>query len=533
MIPVLNAAEMRQADRHTIEEIGLPGVVLMENAGSAVAEAIRKRYPTARRPAILCGRGNNGGDGFVVARKLRDLEPEVYLMGIRDDVRDDAKLHLSALERSGGKVYEVADAQAWERSRERLRRSDLVVDALLGTGLKAEPSGLVADAIKDVTRLRELGVPVVAVDLPSGVFSDSGDLPWPAVPASLTVAFAAPKYGHVLPPACAWVGDLIVADIGITRETLEKQEPKLFLLEGADVLRVFPERDPASHKGTYGHLLVIAGSVGKTGAAVLAGMAALRAGVGLVTVATPAPALPMVAQGRPELMTEPIPVNASGNVAREACDRVLSLAASRDAVVIGPGLGQEAGVREFVREFVRRCPVPLLVDADGLNALSPPAGGRIRGALDALELGRPTVLTPHPGEIARLTGQRPEEVQKRRLETARSLARETGAFVVLKGHRTLVVDSQGRAAVNPTGNPGMATGGTGDVLAGLMGALLTRHDAWESANAAVYLHGWAGDLASERRGQASLLAGDLLDALPEALRSLQAPEGGGPKSTST
>jgi len=533
VLPVLTAAEMRQADRHTIDEIGLPGVVLMENAGAAVAEAIRRCYPRSRRPAILCGRGSNGGDGFVVARKLRDLQPEVYLMGIREDVREDAKLHLNVFEKGGGKVFEVADAQAWERSRERLRRSDLVVDALLGTGLKDEPSGLVADAIKEVTRLRELGVPVVAVDLPSGLPSDTGDLPWPVVPASLTVALGAPKYGHVLPPACDWVGELVVADIGITRESLDKQAPKLFLLEAADVLRAFGERVPGSHKGTYGHLRVIAGSVGKAGAAVLAATAALRAGVGLVTVATPAPALPMVASGRPELMTEPIPVGASGNVAREACDRVLSLAASRDAVVIGPGLGQEAGVREFVREFVRRCPVPLLVDADGLNALAPPAGGRIRGALDALELGRPTVLTPHPGEMARLAGLRPDEVQKRRLETARSLARETGALVVLKGQRTLVVDPQGRAAVNPTGNPGMATGGTGDVLAGLAGALLARHDPWEACNAAVYLHGLAGDLVAARRGQASLLAGDLLEMLPEALKSLMPPEAGGRTSATT
>src|SRR5262245_26936046 len=193
---------MRQADRQTIDEIGLPGVVLMENAGRAVAEAIRRKFPAVRRPAILCGRGNNGGDGFVVARWLRDLKPDVYLMGIRDDVRDDARTHLDVLERSVGNVIEVADALAWERTRERLRRSDLVVDALLGTGLKDAPSGLVADAIKDLTRLRELGVPVVAVDLPSGVASDSGDLPWPVVPASLTVAFACPKYGHVLPPAC-------------------------------------------------------------------------------------------------------------------------------------------------------------------------------------------------------------------------------------------------------------------------------------------------------------------------------------------
>jgi len=346
------------------------------------------------------------------------------------------------------------------------------------------------------------------------------------VPASMTVTFACPKYGHVLPPACEWIGDLVTVDIGIPKAVLARQEPKLYLLEAADAAHAYAERSPDSHKGTYGHVLVIAGSIGKTGAAVLAATAALRSGSGLVTVATPANALPLVASGRPEVMTEPIPVTAAGTLSREACDRVLSLAASRDAVVLGPGLGQEPGVREFVREFVRRCPVPLLVDADGLNALSPPAGGRLRGALDALELGRPTVLTPHPGEMARLTGLRPDEVQKRRLESARSLARETGALVVLKGHRTLVVDPAGRAAVNPTGNPGLATAGTGDVLSGMIGALIARHDGWEACTAGVYLHGLAGDMAAARRGQPSLVASDVLDALPDAVRSL-APDAGG------
>jgi NAD(P)H-hydrate epimerase len=509
---------MRDADRRTIEEVGLPGAVLMENAGTAVAREIRARYPGARRPVVLCGRGNNGGDGFVVARRLLDQRPEVYLIGARSDVKGDARLHMGAYERSGGALNEVADAAAWEAVRERALAAEVLVDALLGTGLHQEPTGLVGQVIRDVaSRRRREDTAVVAVDIPSGVPSDTGEMPWEAVPATLTVTFGAAKYGHVLPPACDHVGELVVADIGIPPALLVPA--RLWLLEATEVAAAFPRRDPGSHKGTYGHVLVIAGSLGKTGAAQLAAAAALRSGAGLVTVATPAPALPLVAAGRPEIMTEPLSAGVSG-LDREALQRGLSLAKSRDAVVLGPGLGQEPGTREFIREFVARCPVPLVVDADGLNALAPSAKSGAGPAV--LRRGMATVVTPHPGEMARLIGATAAEVQRRRLETARSFALETGALVVLKGHRTVIADPDGRAAVNPTGNPGMATGGTGDALAGIMGALLARGlGAWAAATAAVYLHGLAGDRAAARLGEEPLAAGDLIESIPEALRSVR------------
>ncbi|PYQ16021.1 MAG: NAD(P)H-hydrate dehydratase, partial [Acidobacteria bacterium] len=385
-----------------------------------------------------------------------------------------------------------------------------IVDALLGTGLRQEPTGLVADAIAEIARAAEAGTPVVAVDLPSGVPSDSGEVPWATVRASVTVTFAAPKHGHVLAPACDLVGELVVADIGIPRAALERSGSRLFLLEAADAARAFPARAPAAHKGTYGHLLIVAGAVGKTGAAILAATGALRSGVGLVTVATP----------------EPLPILPSGDLAPGALERALALAAARDAVVIGPGLGQEPGTRAFIRELVRRCPVPLLVDADGLNALAP--SGREPGALDVLRRESATVLTPHPGEMARLAGLSSAEVQGRRLETARRIAGDTGTFVVLKGQRTLVCRPDGVAAVNPTGNPGMATGGTGDVLAGIVGALLARHEPWTAATAGVYVHGLAGDRAAGAAGPESLVAGDVASALPEAIRAV-----GGRPSAST
>ncbi|HSB60298.1 MAG TPA: NAD(P)H-hydrate dehydratase, partial [Vicinamibacteria bacterium] len=452
------------------------------------------------------------------SRRLLDLAPATLLLGTRDQVRGDALAHLRAYEGSGGAVTEVADPAAWAEARHRVRAADVIVDALLGTGLRKEPSGLFGRAVEEIGRAADRGTPVVAVDLPSGLPSDTGELAWPTARASVTVTFAAPKLGHVLPPACDRVGELVVADIGITRGTLERSSPRLFLLEAADAARAFPDRAPGSHKGTYGHLLIVAGALGKTGAAVLAAAGALRSGVGLVTVATPADALPLVAAGRAELMTEPLPVTPTGELAPEALERALALAAARDAAVIGPGLGQGPGARAFVRGFVRRCPVPLVVDADGLNALAP--SDREAGALEALRRDAATVVTPHPGEMARLVGVSAAEVQSRRLETARRMAREAGVFVVLKGQRTLVCRPDGLAAVNPTGNPGLATGGTGDVLAGIVGALAARHEPWTAACAGVFLHGLAGDRAAASMGPESLLAGDVADSLPEAIRAV-------------
>jgi NAD(P)H-hydrate epimerase len=521
MLPVLDAARMRDADRRTIEEVGLPGAVLMENAGSAVARLLRERFPSARRVAILCGKGNNGGDGFVAARRLRELDPAVSLVGSRADVKGDARLHLGVLERSGGHVQELADAAAWQRVRDDVFRSDVIVDALLGTGLDQAPAGPVGVVIHDLVALgrRSGAPPVIAVDLPSGMSADAGEVAWETPRAALTVTFGALKYPHVLPPACDRVGDVVVVDIGIPRSALENTAPQLYLIERADAAAAFPAREPGGHKGTYGHVLVIAGSVGKTGAAVLTAWGALAAGAGLVTVATAETALPSVAAGRPEIMTEPLHATAAGAIDREALKRALALAKTRDAVVLGPGLGQEASTREFVREFVRRCATPLVVDADGLNALA--GSGKVAPAADALQREAATIVTPHPGEMARLTGAPTDELQRRRLESARALALQTGATVVLKGQRTLIADGSGRAAVNPTGNPGMGTGGTGDALAGIMGAVVARHrDAWLAATAAVYLHGVAGDCAARRLGQESMAAGDLIESLPEAFRGL-------------
>jgi NAD(P)H-hydrate epimerase len=525
VIPVLTADEMRRADQHTIEHVGLPGVVLMENAGAAVARLVVERFPEARDVVVVCGRGMNGGDGFVVTRRLGP-RAEALLLGRRDEVAGDARTHLLACERSGGRVAELSDTEAWRAALGRVEQADLVVDAVLGTGLRAAPSGLAALAIAAIRARCDAGRAVVAVDLPSGISADTGMLEWPVARASFTVTFAAPKRGHVLPPACDQVGELVIADIGIPAASLAGVGPTLFLIEDRDAAEAFPLRGRGAHKGDFGHVLVVAGSLGKTGAAVLAASGALRSGAGLLTVATPAPCLPVVAAARPELMTEPLAVTGSGGLDPEGLKHLVALARERDAVVLGPGLGQDEATRELVKAFVGACPVPLVIDADGLNALAPLGPEALR----SLRRDAATILTPHPGEMARLVGRATADVQRDRPGAAAGLARDTGAIVVLKGERTLVAEPSGRVAIVPCGNPGMATGGTGDVLAGVAGSLLARHGALLAATAAAFVHGRAGDIAAELRGEEGMTAGDLAEALPlaiERIRGGSPPEAGG------
>lgn len=513
MLPLLDAAAMRAADAYTIETLGLPGAVLMENAGAAVADVVCASFPRGRL-AVLCGKGNNGGDGFVTARRLLARPARVVLLGAAADLRGDARLHFDVLVRCGGVVEEVHDVAGWRACRDELRRTDVLVDALLGTGLRAGASGLVGEVIADVAGWAD-GPAIVAVDLPSGLSSDTGHVPGPALRAAHTVTFAAPKLGHVLEPACDHVGRLHVVDIGIPRAALEARAVA-WQAEPGDIVAAWGQRRPAAHKGDLGHVLVLGGSPGKTGAAALAGAAALRAGAGLVTLGAPGAWLPLlVAVARLESMTAALD---GTQWDLPALASALALASRCDAVVLGPGLGQGPGVSAFVRAFVSACPVPLLIDADGLNALAADE----RAGLALLAARRvATVLTPHPGELARLSGGNSADVQAQRVERVRALARATGAVVVLKGQRTLIATQDGRLAINSTGNPGLATAGSGDVLAGIVGALLARgRDAFVAAVAGVYVHGLAGDHAARRLGQESLLAGDVVDSLADALRAV-------------
>ena len=509
---VLDAAQMREADRRTIEEIGIPSIVLMEHAGQRVVEAMASAFDDLgqRRVAVLCGRGNNGGDGFVVARLLRGrgVDPTVFVLGAPDAVRGDARTNLDILGRLGVRVLPVPDGAAWARHGPDLARHDLIVDAMFGTGLGRPLGGMLQAVVDDVNAAP---APIVSIDMPSGLSADSHRPPGPAVQAAVTVALGAPKIPLVLPPADTRAGELVVADIGIPADIIDEAGgPRLELLTPAGVRRLVPRRPAGAHKGDFGHVLIVAGSRGKTGAARLAGIGALRSGAGLVTVATPASCLPTVAAGAPEYMTLPLAETAGGLVSGEALEAVLD--ARCDAMAVGPGLGTGAGTTRLVHGLLERARVPLVLDADALNVCADaPSRFDRQGGADV-------ILTPHPGEMARLCGRSAADVQADRLGTARRFATERRAHVVLKGARTLVAGPDGAVYVNRTGNPGMASGGTGDVLAGVVAAWLVQlGDASAACCAGVHLHGLAGDLAAGSSGEAALTASDLAAALGRAL----------------
>jgi len=511
---VLNSAQMRDADRRTIDEIGIPSLVLMENAGRQVVAAIEAMHAELleRQVAVLCGRGSNGGDGFVVARTLmqRGVSVSVFLIGRVAEVRGDARTNLDILGRLGVTVVEVGDSQAWELHFSEVRDCSLIVDAIFGTGLNAPVAGLIESVIADVNAS---GITVVSIDMPSGLSADGVDPIGASIEADTTVTLGAPKLPLVLPPGERHAGDIVVADIGIPTDVIENLDgPRVSLLTRTGMRELVTPRVPDSHKGDYGRVLIVAGSRGKTGAAHLAAVGALRSGAGLVTVATPASCQAVVATMGPEYMTEALEEH-DGGLSSNGVDRVLEMA--RDVIALGPGLGQSASTTRFIAALVDRATMPLVIDADGLNAFrSDP--DRLAG-----REGRDVIITPHPGEMARLVGMSTDEVQASRLEIARNFAVAHHVYVVLKGHRTLIATPDEQVFINPTGNPGMATGGTGDVLTGMIAAWLAQLlDAEAACKIAVYLHGMAGDLAEADEGEVAMTSADLAGHLGDAILEL-------------
>jgi ADP-dependent NAD(P)H-hydrate dehydratase / NAD(P)H-hydrate epimerase len=512
---ILTAAQMREADRYTIEEIGIPSLVLMENAGRQVVAAIEAAYEERLdgRVAVLCGRGNNGGDGFVVARTLlqRGVDCAVFVIGALGDVRGDARTNLDVLGRLGVTVVEINDEQTWELHFSEISQCTLIVDAIFGTGLKSGLAGMLETVVADVNAS---GIPIVAIDLPSGLSADTPHLIGDCINASMTVTLAAPKLPLVLPPAEAHAGDVVIADIGIPTEVIEELEGRTIeLLTREDVRSLLEPRAADSHKGDFGRVLVVAGSRGKTGAAHLAGMGALRSGAGLVTIATPASCLPIIASLSPELMTEALDENASGQVVGGAVERITGF--TQDVIACGPGLGRGDTVGQFVRGLLDRAEAPLVLDADAITVLADDPG-RLLGRDE-----RDVIITPHPGEMARLVGGSAEEVQANRIDVACDFATTHHVYVVLKGHRTVIATPEGRVFINPTGNAGMATGGTGDVLTGMIAAFLAQLlDAEAACRLGVFLHGMAGDLAQESEGEVAMTASDLLAHIGAAIVDL-------------
>ena len=517
---VLNATQMREADRLTIEEIGVPSIVLMENAGRQVVGALEARFEklVGQRVVVLCGCGNNGGDGFVIARTLkqREIDAAVFLVGAVRDVQGDARCNLNILGQIGMPVVEIPDEQAWELHYSEIAGFDVIVDAILGTGIKVPLIGVLQTLVADIN---ELEIPVVSVDLPTGLSADTHDVVGEAMKAALTVTMGAPKVSLLLPPAEMHAGDLVVADVGIPRRVIDELEgPRLEVITRESVRRFVGTRQVESHKGDFGHVLFVAGSAGKTGAASLAAAGAVKSGVGLVTVATPRSSQAVVASYAADFMTEGLAETPDGCVDLPGLERVLGLPS--DVIAIGPGLGKGSSVSDFVHGLLTRSGVPLVCDADALNACA------VEDALLCSHDGIDVIITPHPGEMARLQGTTVEDVQANRIEAARSFAIGHGVHVVLKGHRTVIACPNGHVFLNVTGNPGMATGGTGDVLTGVIAAWFAQLlDAEAACKIGVYLHGLAGDLAVVEKGEVAMSASDLVPFLGNAVLDLAGREG--------
>ena len=523
----LTAAEMQEVDRLTTEHYGIPSVQLMENAGKSVFDHLRSSLSdaAASRASVLCGKGNNGGDGFVLARLLQEsgLKPCVYLFADPQTLRGDAAENFLRLKKSGADIRIIHDAVAWPAMRSELAKSRVIADALLGTGLKGPVEGLLASVISDVNRISRDATAirpdaVIAVDTPSGLPSDGEPAAGPVILAHATVTFTAPKIGQLVSKDADSSGKLFVREIGSPRELIEQVGKSSVRWIEPEEFRELPLiRKAASHKGSFGHVLILAGSRGKTGAAILAGRGALRAGAGLVTIATPDLVLPIVASAQPEFMTEPLLSTRLGTIsaANLKAGRFSVLAKNKTLFAVGPGLGTHQETQRFVRSFVQKAERPLILDADALNAFA----GRAKefAKRKSLQLA----VTPHPGEMARLCGLSNDKVQSDRLGIALKSAKSWNAHVILKGFHTILATPDGRALVNTTGNPGMAKGGSGDVLTGILAGMAAQFgpDHWERALAlGIHLHGLAGDDVTASRAEASLLSGEIADHLPGTYR---------------
>ena len=511
---VVTAAEMRRLDHLTINAHGVPSLTLMERAGQSVVDVILKRWTHLAKRGVLvvAGKGNNGGDGLVIARllKAREVPCEVACVARAEELAPDAAANLERYRSVGGTFTPIPPGGLDSLSR-RIRDKGLLVDALLGTGLRSPVEGFLADVVE---LLNASGIPIVAVDTPSGLDSDRGTALGATVQADVTVTFGFPKIGQAVYPGVVYNGELVVADIGIPREAVTEVAPSVELLDSADIVWFLPRRADDSHKGTYGHLLVMAGSRGKTGAAVLACRGAMRVGTGLVTLAAPRGLNDILAGALVEPMTEPLGEPGEDRWPPLGATDWEGLSERKSAVLFGPGVGVGGAAQTTLETLLEHCRLPWLIDADGLNNLAADVS-RLR------EARVPPVLTPHPGEMSRLAGMDTADVNGDRVGIARAFAAENRCYLVLKGARTVIATPDGRVSINPTGNSGMASGGMGDVLAGVVAGFLAQGVPPEDAvRLGVYLHGRTGDRVADERGGVGLIASDLVDELPRAIKEL-------------
>jgi len=508
----VTAEVMQQLDRRTIEEFGIAGLELMERAGANVAAIIHERFGGGADPSamILAGKGNNGGDGLVIARILagQGWRVEVVLLAAAADLTGDARANYDRL--PPAVTVSAGDCSLADKLADCCGFT-VLVDALFGTGLKSGLTGLFAEA---AALLNTSGKPVVAVDIPSGVDASSGRVPGEAVKASLTVTFGAAKLGHILYPGAAYSGALVVTDIGIPT-ALVAAAPGVTWLDEADAAVLLKPRSRTAHKGSNGHALIVAGSTGKSGAAAMAANSAMRSGAGLVTLATPDAVHAILELKTTEAMTVPLSGCPEGSVGYDAIEEILSLAAGKSVMAVGPGVGSAVESASVVRRIIASAALPLVIDADGLNAVASNLA-----VVDESEAPF-IIMTPHPGEMARLAGVTTADVESERLETARKFAVAHNVYLVLKGARTVIAAPDGRIAINGSGNPGMASGGTGDVLTGVVTALVAQgYEPFAACCLGVFVHGLAGDLVAADKGEIGLIATDIQEKLPYAFKRL-------------
>ncbi len=502
------ARQMKKMDQRTMEEFGLPGEVLMENAARGAVQVVQSQYPHTRSIVVFCGKGNNGGDGMAMARYFQTLglKVKVYLTGPGSGLSKDAARQFLLIKQLKIPVEELEGKVDLPALKQEVFYSDLLVDALLGTGLEKEVRGVFRDLI---SLMNELPIPKIAIDIPSGLSSDNGQPLGICTQADLTVTFGLPKIGQVLFPGCRFTGRLFVVDIGIPAALYPVSEERVELLEAATQESFLPQRDPEGHKGSYGHALVLAGSKGKTGAAAMTCLGALRAGAGLVTLGIPESLNSIMEVKLTEAMTEPLPEEEPGFLGPAALSKIISLCQGKKALAVGPGLSASPGTQVLVQALLKQIKdIPVVIDADGLNALA--------GAPQGLKkLAGRAILTPHPGEMSRLTGQTVQEIQAERIRSAWDFSRKFGVVVVLKGARTVIADPEGPLYLNPVAHSVLASGGTGDVLTGMILGFLTQGlSLIKAACLGVFLHGQAGAWLAQERGGQGILASELLDKIP-------------------
>jgi NAD(P)H-hydrate epimerase len=520
---LVTAEEMRRIDAQATKELSIPGIVLMENAARSACEVVEEYFAEEDCPCrgikdlqvlVICGKGNNGGDGLAIARLLdnREAEVTVLLLGRVADLKGDPKTNYAILRHSNVEIHEVSTERRLQQFLAGYPEPDVIVDAIFGTGFKGKPSGIQAPAIKYINGSESF---VLAVDIPSGVSADDGKVEGCAVMADATVTMALLKRGLILFPGKDYCGDVWIGDIGIPHSAFRIPHSAVtLLLDSEDVARIMPFRPSAGHKGTFGTALFVAGSRGFTGAAKLASLAALRIGCGLSKLCVPISMLSSVEAGLTEVVKFGAHDTPEGALSLAAFPQIAGLLKDANVLAIGPGIGTLPDTRELEIKILKAARVPVVIDADGVSNLA----GQTR-LLKSLKA--PVVLTPHPGELSRLLGISPADINADRIEICRAAARELGAVLVLKGAPTVIGSPDGEVSVNPTGNSGLGSGGTGDVLTGVIAGLIAQCvPPFEAARAAVFLHGQAADIAAEDMTEYGLIAGDLLDYLPQAVKSL-------------